>query len=87
MSDPDAAADRITAALGDAIRAGELGECEAGMPAGWVMIGNYHDDQGELRSYLLTSPGSHLHETLGLLALGQAAWSAEAARWMHGDDD
>jgi hypothetical protein len=85
MSDADAASDRITAAIGDAIRSGELGEVGAGMPGGWVMVGTYHDAEGETRTYFLTSNDAKQHETLGLLALGQAVWHAEAQRWALGD--
>ena len=87
MSDTDAASDRITAAIAEAIRAGELGDTTAGMPGGWVMVGTYHDADGDLRTCLLTNSGARLHETLGLLALGQTAWQAEAQRWALGDPD
>lgn len=86
MSDTDAARERITGAIADAIRAGELGETTTGMPAGWVMVGLYHDEDGDLRTYLMTSSGAHLHETLGLLAMGRAAWEPAAQRWIDGSE-
>ncbi|MFI6819735.1 hypothetical protein ACIBJE_02135 [Micromonospora sp. NPDC050187] len=86
MSDVDAASDRITAAIGDAIRAGELGDTTTGMPAGWVLVGTYHDAEGELRTYFLTNNEAKQHETLGLIALGQTVWQAEAQRWALGDE-
>lgn len=44
------------------------------MPGGWVLVGTYHDEDGDLRTVLLTNNGARQHETLGLLALGQAVW-------------
>lgn len=85
--DPDPVADRITAAIAESIRAGDLGDCNAGMPAGWVLIGTYHDEDGDLRTYFITSDGARQHETLGLLALAQTVYQEEARRWVLGDDD
>lgn len=87
MADTDAASDRITAALADAIRGGELGDTTVGMPAGWVLVGTYHDETGTLRTAFLTNSGAHLHETLGLLDLGQVAWRENGRRWANGDDE
>jgi hypothetical protein len=85
MSDPGA--DRITAALADAIRAGELGDTTTGMPAGWVLIGNYHDEDGDVRMAFLTADGQRLHETLGLLDSGQTIWREQLRQWVLADDD
>jgi hypothetical protein len=85
VSDPTA--DRITAALSESIRAGELGDVTAGMPAGWVLVGTYHDEDGDLRTFFLTNDGARQHETLGLLAMGQTVWQEEARRWVLGQRD
>jgi hypothetical protein len=82
----DAASDRITKTIAEAISAGELGDTTVGMPGGWVLVGTYHDDEGELRTVLLTNNGARTHETLGLLALGQTAWQEAARRWIVGPD-
>lgn len=86
MADTDAASDRVTAALAEAIRHGELGDTNVGMPAGWVLVGTYHGEDGTLRTALLTNSGASLHETLGLLDLGQIAWREQGRRWTHGDE-
>lgn len=85
MGDTDSAAARITAAIGDAIRAGEAGDTRAGMPAGFVMVANYHDEDGETRTLFLTADGQLLHETLGFLDMGQTVWREEAIAWARGD--
>ncbi len=51
--------DRITAALADAIKAGELGDTTVGMPGAWVLVGCYHDGDGDERAVSL--PFSHAH--------------------------
>jgi len=83
----DEASSRITAALAEAIKAGELGKDTAGMPAQWVFIGTYYDSQGETCTAFLTNNGARTHETLGLLDLGQVAWREHAARWALDNDD
>ena len=84
---PDPASDRITAAFAQAIHGGELGSGEVGMPGHWVLIGTYHDQDGDVRTCFLTSSGARLQETLGLLALGQTVWQEEARRWVLGAPD
>lgn len=86
-ADADQASDRITAAIGDAIRAGELGDTTAGMPDSWALVGTYHDEDGDVRTYFLTNNGARQHETLGLVALGQTVWQEAARRWVLGDRD
>ncbi len=85
MTDP--AAERITATLADAIRAGELGDTQTGMPAGWVLIASYHDEDGDTRLSFLTAAGQRLHETLGLLDSGQTIWREQLRQWVLADDD
>lgn len=82
--DRDPVAERVNAAISDSIRAGDMGDCRVGMPADWVLIGTYHDDEGDLRTYFITNDGSRSHETMGLLALGQTVWQEEARRWVLG---
>ena len=86
-ADDDPASERINQAIGEAIRNGELGAETAGMPAQWVLIGNYYDSDGDICTAFVTNNGSRLHETLGLLALGQAAYAEEARRWVTGPED
>lgn len=77
------AAERITEAFGAAIKAGEVGDTTEGMPAQWVMIGTYYDDEGDTRTVFLTDTGARLQETLGLLQLGVIAWNEHGRRWIH----
>lgn len=83
----DAASDRITAAIGEAIKAGELGDDTAGMPAQYVLCATYYDSTGQVCTAFLTNNGARTHETLGLLTLGDVAWRENARRWVHDDDD
>lgn len=83
----DQASDRITAAIGEAIKAGELGDDTAGMPNQYVLCATYYDSSGELCTAFLTNNSARTHETLGLLALGTVAWQENARRWVHDDDD
>lgn len=83
----NSASGRITAAIGAAIKAGELGDDTNGMPSSWVLCGTYMDSQGDVCTAFLTNHGARTHETLGLLALGTVAWQENARRWVHGDDD
>jgi hypothetical protein len=77
----DEASARVTDALAEAIKSGELGDDTAGMPAQWVFVGTYYDSQGETCTAFLTNKGARTHETLGLLELGSVAWREQAARW------
>lgn len=83
----DAASDRITAAIAEAIKAGDLGEDTNGMPASWVLCGTYYDSKGEVCTAFLTNNRARTHETLGLLALGTVAWQENARRWVHGSEE
>lgn len=83
----DDASNRITGALADAIKAGELGDDTQGIPAQWVLVGTYYDSQGEVCTAFLTNDGARTHETLGLLSLGTVAWTEHAAAWVHGNSD
>lgn len=85
-SDADAAADRVDSALADAISNGDLGDSE-GFVSGWVLVGTYVDANGESRTFFLSNEGARLHETLGLLTLGDVAWREQARRWIHDDDE
>jgi hypothetical protein len=78
-------ADRVSAAIAASIQAGELGDDTAGMPAGFVLVATYYDSEGKLCTALTANRGAHTHETLGLLALGTAAWQAEAVDWVRGE--
>lgn len=82
----DEAADRVTAALAEALTAGELGECERGMPYHWVLIGTFLDEEGDTRTVFLSNEGARVHETLGLLALGTEAVKVQAERWIRSDE-
>ncbi|MEU7978233.1 hypothetical protein AB0B63_06845 [Micromonospora sp. NPDC049081] len=84
MADPTA--ERITSAISEAIRHGELGNTNTGMPAGWVLVANYHDEDGDIRTAFLTADGQRLHETLGLLDTGQTVWREQLRRWVLGDE-
>jgi len=46
MTDLDAASKRITAAIGDAIHAGELGDDLAGFVGKWVLAGAFYTNDG-----------------------------------------
>lgn len=83
----DLAAARVTSAIADAIRAGELGNTTTGMPAGWVLIASYHDEDGDVRLSFLTANEQRLHETLGLLDSGQTIWREQLRQWVLNDDD
>ncbi len=78
---------RITAALTDAIRAGELGDTTVGMPGAWVLIGCYHDADGDERAVFLTSEKQPLRETLGLLDAGQTVYREAMRRWVLSNTD
>lgn len=80
MSD---ASDRVNGALTDAIQAGEMGDDTHGIPAKWVLVATHYDSEGDIRIALLTDSESRTHDTLGLLALGTAAWNEQAIRWVH----
>lgn len=84
MDGLESIAARVTAAIGDAIRAGEAGDATAGMPASFVLVANYHDQDGEARTLFITADGQLLHETLGLLDMGQTVWRGEAVDWARG---
>lgn len=75
-------ADRITAAIADAIRAGELGDGVVGMPGSWVLVGVFHDEDGDERAIFESPGGQPLRETLGLLDSGQTVWREAMRRWV-----
>ncbi len=83
----DAAAQRITDALAHAIHHGELADdgTTTGMPGAWVLIGMWHDAEGEERSAFLSPDDQPLHVTLGLLDAGQTVHREEMRRWVLGD--
>jgi hypothetical protein len=85
MADPTAS--RITTTLAESIRAGELGDTTVGMPGAWVLVGVYHDAEGDERAMFLTPDGQPLRETLGLLDSGQTVWREQLARWVLGPHD
>lgn len=85
MTDPTA--ERITTALAESIRAGELGDSTVGMVGAWTLIGVYHDGEGDERCMFLTPDAQPLRETLGLLSVGQAVWQEELRRWVFDLDD
>lgn len=76
---------RVTAAIGDAIKAGELGDDTDGMPAQWVLVATHYDSEGGLRTTFLTHEAARTHETLGLLTLGTVVCQEEARAWFHED--
>lgn len=82
----DPAAERVTAALTEAIRAGELGDGTVGMVGSWILVGVYHDGDDE-RSVYLCPDDQRLHETLGLLDAGQVVYREAMRRWVLGDRD
>lgn len=84
----DAAEQRITQAFAEAIRHGELADdgTDTGMPGAWVLVGMWHDQNGEERTAFLSADGQSLHVTLGLLDAGQAVHREEMRRWVIGDD-
>lgn len=83
------ASDRVTAAITDAIKAGEMGDDTLGMPGKWVLISTHYASNGETRIAFFTDPDSNTHDTLGLLSLGTVAWTEQARRWVidNSDDD
>ena len=87
----DPAAARITDALSASIRAGEMGDTEVGMVGAWVLVGMFHDGDGDQRSTFLCPDDQRLHETLGLLEAGRAVYGDAMRRWVLGnnreDDD
>lgn len=80
-------ADRITAALGEAIRAGEMSTdgTVTGMVGSWVMVGLWHDADGRERTVFLTPTRQPLVMTLGLLEAGQTVHRETMRRWVHDD--
>jgi hypothetical protein len=84
VTDMDPLAVRIADTLADAIRAGELGDDNAGMVGTWVLVSTHYDSDGDQRVALVTNDGSHIHETLGLLDLGKTVWQEQARRWVLG---
>lgn len=85
--DLDPASERITQAIAEAIRAGELGEDSEGMPHQWVLIATHIDSTGSERTAMLTNNGAHTHQTLGLLAMGTVAWQENVRRWVDGQQE
>lgn len=79
-------ADRITAAIGEAITAGEMATdgTVTGMPGAWVLVGSWHDQDGEDRSIFLSPPDQPLVMTLGLLESGQTVHREMMRRWVLG---
>lgn len=90
MTNPDgedAAVARITAAFADAIRAGDVGDTNVGMPGAWALVGTYTDGDGSERTVFLSPDGQSLHITLGLLAAGREVWGEAMRRWVLDSDD
>lgn len=87
MADPTA--ERLTEALAQAIQHGELGneDSRAGMPGAWVLVGVWHDTDGDERSAFLAPDGQSLHTTLGLLDAGQTVYREQMRRWVLDADD
>jgi hypothetical protein len=83
------AADRVTEALAEAIRGGELADDGAttGMPGAWVLVGIWHDDQGGGRTAFLSPDSQPLHVTLGLLDAGQTVHRESMRRWVLGEGE
>jgi hypothetical protein len=81
------AADRVTAALTDAIKAGEMGDDTLGMPGKWVLISTHYSSSGETHLAFFTDQDSNTHDTLGLLSLGTVAWTEQARRWVQDNQD
>lgn len=77
---------RITAAIADAIKAGELGDTTVGMPGAWVLVGCYHDGDGEERAVFQVPDKQPLRETLGLLDTGQTVYREAMRRWVLGNE-
>ncbi len=84
MPDPEPTAERITTALADAIRAGELGDTTVGMPGDWLLVGTYTDGEGGERTVFLSPDDQSLHFTLGLLDAGREVWGEAMRRWVLG---
>lgn len=78
-------ADRIEQAIAAGIKAGELGDDTAGMPAGFALVATYYDSEGKVCTILAANTGALVHETLGLVNLGRVAWEAEALDWVRGE--
>ncbi len=83
----DEASDRVTAALADAIKAGELGDDTQGMPGRWVLVSTHYDSNGETRVAFLADDESNTHDTLGLLSLARVAYEEQARRWVLDNQD
>ena len=88
---PDPAARRITEAIAQTISNGELDneDVTAGMPGAWVLVGVWHDAEGEERTAFLAPDDQSLHITLGLLDSGQTVYREQMRRWIlgHGNSE
>ena len=89
MSVADPTSQRITEALAQAIQQGELSDdaCTAGMPGSWVLVGVWHDQEGDERTAFLAPDDQSLHITLGLLDSGQTVYREQMRRWVLGSGD
>ena len=85
MRDQWEASRKITEAVAQAIKDGDLSDEAEGMPGSWVFVGSWIDGNGENRTAFLTSQGSRRYEILGLLSVGTVAWEDDARRWVRGD--
>lgn len=79
--------ERITHAIAEGIAAGELGEDTQGMPASWVMITTHIDSKGKGRISSHSNEGALLHETIGLLDVGQTIYQGGVHDWLVEADD
>ncbi len=81
--DADPTAERVTAALAEAIRAGEVGDTTVGMPGDWLLVATYTDGDGDERTVFLSPDG----QSLGLLHAGREVWGEAMCRWVLGVGD
>ncbi|WP_326646665.1 hypothetical protein OG884_18695 [Streptosporangium sp. NBC_01755] len=84
-ADADALSERISHALAEAIKAGEIPG--GGMPDKFVLVGTSIDEDGGHRMIFSANNGARSMETLGLLDGGQAVWRSEFVDWVRGTED
>lgn len=82
VSDLKGLSERITAAIGEAIRNGEAGDTTVGMPGAWTLVGVYHDGDGEERTLVVAPDDQSYHVTLGLLSIAGIVWRENVKEWL-----
>lgn len=87
MTESDLLADRVDAALGDGLAAGEL-PCapDGGMVTGWLLVGQYADADGAGGWFVREAGGQTVTLSAGLLRLAQEVIEAGLRAEVLDDD-